>query len=57
MRLSPRALELFARQLSGGKSAWLLGYRSRGVIVVRRRHGQGWLNDVPNRAARARRDK
>lgn len=58
MRLSPRALELFARQQSGGgKSAWLLGYRSRGVIVVRRRHGQGWLNDVPNRASRARRDK
>lgn len=59
MRLSPEALALFARQVGPGVdpvSAWLLGYRGRGIILVRRRGGGGWLNDVPNRANRARRD-
>lgn len=58
VKLSPEALALFARQkTSGQQSAWLLGYRGRGVIVVRRRSGSDWLNDVPNRATRASHDR
>lgn len=63
--LSAAALERFASQQSGtygrgstraSRSAWLLGYAGHGVIVVRRRRGRDWLNDVPNRAARCRED-
>lgn len=58
VRLSPEALALFAKQETRGQqSAWLLGYRGRGVIVVRRRSGSDWLNDVPNRATRASHDR
>lgn len=57
MPLSPTALERFAKQLGpGSRSAWLLGYRGRGLIIVRRTDGVDWLNDLPNRASRVRRE-
>jgi hypothetical protein len=53
-RLSPRALELFARMQEGDERAWLLSYGGRGVILVRRRSGErAWRSNVPNRAADA----
>lgn len=62
--LTAEALERWARSQTGhtgiGKrerSAWVLSYRNHGLIVVRRRdRGSGWLNDVPNRTSRVRRE-
>lgn len=55
MRISPAALELFARQVGPGmRPAWALTYRGRGVIVVRRADGRDWRGDVPHRANDAR---
>lgn len=57
IRLSPEALERFSRQQGRtGQRAWAFAYRSRGVILVRRREGTDWLNDVPNRVARTARE-
>lgn len=62
MRLSPEALKRFAgastgRVTEGGlESAWLLAYRDRGVILVRRRRPAGVQNNVAETATRARND-
>lgn len=58
IRLSPETLQRFAKQQGStvGQSAWAFAYRGRGVILVRRREGTDWLNDVPNRTARVERE-
>lgn len=55
-KISPKALEGFCRQVGPGMApAWLLSYRGRGILFVRRREDSGWRNNVPNRATDAER--